>query len=152
MDLKRVMVRTLTYFWSFLTKSTTFLIILTLKSKNEIEIVKNNTCAAFNPKTYKWTKNELWWDLWQIFGLFWPKVPLSWESWHYNAKTRLKCWKTKPVPLFTLKRANGLKTSYGETFDKLLVFVDQKYHFLDNLDTKRQKRDWNCQKQNLCRF
>ena len=40
-----------------------------------------------------------------------------------------------------LKRANGLKTSYGEIFDKLLVFFDQKYHFLEILDTKTQKRD-----------
>ena len=39
----------------------------------------------------------------------------------------------------TLKRANGLKTSYGEIFDKLLVFFDQKYHFVEILDTKTQK-------------
>ena len=26
------------------------------------------------------------------------------------------------VPLLSLKRANGLKTSYGEIFDKLMVF------------------------------
>ena len=43
--------------------------------------------------------------------------------------------------LLTLKRANGLKTRYGEIFDKLLVFFDQKYHFLEILDTKTQKRD-----------
>ena len=41
----------------------------------------------------------------------------------------------------TLKRANGLKTSYDEIIDKLLVFFDQKYHFLEILDTKTQKRD-----------
>ena len=41
----------------------------------------------------------------------------------------------------TIKPANWLKTSYGEIFDKLLVFFDQKYHFLDILDTKTQKRD-----------
>ena len=46
-----------------------------------------------------------------------------------------------PVPLLSLKRASGLKTSYGEIFDKLLVFFDQKYHFLEILDTKTQKRD-----------
>ena len=45
------------------------------------------------------------------------------------------------VPLSSLKRANGLKTSYGEIFDKLLVFLDQKYHILEILDTKTQKRD-----------
>ena len=42
---------------------------------------------------------------------------------------------------FNPKTPNGLKTSYGETFDKLLVFFDQKYHFLDNVDFKTQKRD-----------
>ena len=88
MVLKQVMVRHLTNFWSLMTKSTTFLIILTLKRKNEIEIVKNKTCAAFNPK-----------------------------------------------------RASGLKTSYGETFDKLFVFFHQKYDFLENLDSKTQNRD-----------
>ena len=41
----------------------------------------------------------------------------------------------------TLKGANGLKTSYGEIFDKLLVFFDQKHHFLEILDSKTQKRD-----------
>ena len=41
----------------------------------------------------------------------------------------------------TLKRANGLKKSYAEIIDKLLVFFDQKYHFLEILDTKTQKRD-----------
>ena len=56
-------------------------------------------------------------------------------------KPNLKWSKTKLVPLLTLKRANGLKTSYGETLDKLLVFFDQKYHFLENLDTKTQKPD-----------
>ena len=45
------------------------------------------------------------------------------------------------VPLLTLKRANGLKTSYGEIFDKLLVFFDQKYHFFEILVTKTQQRD-----------
>ena len=53
------------------------------------------------------------------------------------------------VLLLTLKRANGLKTRYGEIFDKLLVFFDQKYHFLEILDTKTQKRNENCQKKIL---
>ena len=82
MGLKRVMVKYSTNFWSFLTKSTTFMRFLILKLKNEIKIVKKNTCAAFNPKT-----------------------------------------------------------RYGEIFDKLLVFFDQKYHFLEILDFKTQKRD-----------
>ena len=46
------------------------------------------------------------------------------------------------MPLLTLIRANLLKTSYGETLHKILVFFDQKYHFLENLDTKTQKRDY----------
>ena len=31
-----------------------------------------------------------------------------------------------------LKRAIGLKTSYVQAFGKLLVFVDQMYHTLEN--------------------
>ena len=65
---------------------------------------------------------------------------------------RLKWSKMKLVPLLTLKRANGLKTSYIGILDKLLVFYDQRYHFLENLDSKTQKPDYNGQKQNLCRF
>ena len=53
----------------------------------------------------------------------------------------IKIVKKKLVTLLTLKRANGLKTSYGEIFDKLLVFFDQMYHFLGILDTKKQKRE-----------
>ena len=41
----------------------------------------------------------------------------------------------------TLKGTNGLKTSYGEIFDKLFVFFDQNQHFLEIVDTKTQKRD-----------
>ena len=87
MVLKRVMVKYSTNFWSFLTKSTTFLRLLTLKHINEIKIVKK-----------------------------------------------------KLVPLLTLKGENGLKMSYGEIFDKSLVFFDQKRHFLGILDSKTQKR------------
>ena len=67
-------------------------------------------------------------------------------------KNEIKIVKKKLVPLLTLKRANGLKTSYGEIFDKLLVFFDQMYHFLGILDTKKQKREYNREKENLCRF
>ena len=56
-------------------------------------------------------------------------------------KTRLKFIKKILVLFLTLKRANGLKTSYGEIFDKLLVFFDEKYHFIENHETKTQKRD-----------
>ena len=86
MGLKRVLVKYSTNFWSFLTKSTTFLRFLSLKHNNEIKIVKKIL-----------------------------------------------------VPLLTLKRANGLKTSYGDTFDKLLDFLDENYHFLETFDTKTQK-------------
>ena len=51
----------------------------------------------------------------------------------------MKIAKKKLVTLLTLKRANGLKTSYGEIFGKLLVFFDQKYNFLQILDTKTEK-------------
>ena len=60
--------------------------------------------------------------------------------------------KTKTCVLLTPKRENGLKTSYGEIFDKLLVFFHQKYNFLEILDTKTQKQDYNCQKKYLCCF
>ena len=43
------------------------------------------------------------------------------------------------MPLLTPKSANELKTSYGDTIDKLLDFFDQKYHFLETFDTKTQK-------------
>ena len=49
---------------------------------------------------------------------------------------RLIFFKKILVLFLTLKRANGLRTSYSEIFDKLLVFFDQKYHFLEILDTK----------------
>ena len=40
-----------------------------------------------------------------------------------------------------LKRAIGLKTSYGDAFGKLLVFVDQKYYTLEDNVTKTEKLD-----------
>ena len=43
------------------------------------------------------------------------------------------------MPLLTIKSANRLKTSYGDTFEKLLEFLDQKYHFQETFDTKTQK-------------
>ena len=39
------------------------------------------------------------------------------------------------MPLLTLKTANELKKSYGDTFDKVLDFFEQKYHFLETFDT-----------------
>ena len=48
-----------------------------------------------------------------------------------------------------LKRAFGLKTCFRGAFDKLLVFVDRKYHTWDTLDAKTQKADYKDQKPNL---
>ena len=49
--------------------------------------------------------------------------------------------KIQIVLLLVLKHAIGIKTSYGDAFDKLLVFVDQKYHTLEINVTKTQKLD-----------
>ena len=43
------------------------------------------------------------------------------------------------MSLLSLNIANELKTSYGDTFDKVLDLFDQKYHFLETFDTKTQK-------------
>ena len=51
-----------------------------------------------------------------------------------------------------LKRAIGIKTSYGDAFGKLLVFVDQKYHTLENNVTKTQKLEGNGQNLHLGSF
>ena len=51
-----------------------------------------------------------------------------------------------------LKRAIGLKTSYGDAFGKLLVFVDHKYHTLENNVTKTQKLEGNGQNLHLGSF
>ena len=56
------------------------------------------------------------------------------------------------MSLLILKRANGLKTSYGDTFDKLLDFFDHNYHFLETFDTKTRKLGLKWQKRNLCLF
>ena len=44
------------------------------------------------------------------------------------------------MPLLTLKSANGLKTIFIDTFDKVLDLFDQKYHFLETFDTITQKQ------------
>ena len=56
-------------------------------------------------------------------------------------KIRLKWSKSKLVLLLVLKSAIGLKTSYGDAFGNLLVFVGQKYHTLETFVTKTQKLD-----------
>ena len=43
------------------------------------------------------------------------------------------------MPLLIIDRENGLKTSFGDTFDKVLDFFEQKYHFQETFDTKTQK-------------
>ena len=55
------------------------------------------------------------------------------------SKTKTLNAKTKVVPVLTLRSSNSLKTSYGDTFDKLLDFLAQKYHFQETFDTKTQK-------------
>ena len=62
----------------------------------------------------------------------------------------MKIAKKKLVTLLTLKRANGLKTSYGEIFGKLLVFFYQKYNFFQILDTKTEKTRLKLSKQKTC--
>ena len=51
--------------------------------------------------------------------------------------------------LFCLKPAIGLKTCFGSAFDKLLVFVDQKYHTWDSFVAKTQKGDYKDQNPNF---
>ena len=58
-----------------------------------------------------------------------------------NEKTRMKGSKSKLVLLLVLKRAIVLKTSYGDAFGILLVFVYQKHHTLETFVTKTQKLD-----------
>ena len=55
-------------------------------------------------------------------------------------KTRLRWSKSKLVLLSVLKRAIGLKTSYGDAFGKLRVFVDLKYQTLENNVDRKSTR------------
>ena len=77
----------------------------------------------------------------------------TWDT--LGAKTQKRDYKDqKPNLCFFLglKRAIGLKSCFGGVFDKLLVFVDQKYHTWDTLDGKTQKGHYKDQKPNLCFF
>ena len=70
-------------------------------------------------------------------------------------KTQKRDYKDKKLNLHSfkwLKRAIGLNTCFDMTFDKLLVFVHQKYHTLDTLRAKTQKGDYKDQKSNLRSF
>ena len=55
------------------------------------------------------------------------------------SKTKTLNAKTKVVPVLTLRSSNSLKTKYGDTLDKPLEFLEQKYHFQETFDTKTQK-------------
>ena len=75
----------------------------------------------------------------------------TWDS--FGAKTQNGDYKDQKPNLrffFCLKRAIGLKTCFGGAFDKLLVFVEQKYHTWDTFGAKTQKGDYKDQKPNLC--
>ena len=50
---------------------------------------------------------------------------------------------------FLPKTLIGLETCFGGAFDKLLVFVDQKYHTWDSFGAKTKKGDFKDQKPNL---
>ena len=140
LTLKRVMVKYSANFWSFLTKSTTFFRFLTLKhKKRELNCQKKLVLLLTLKRT-----NRLKTSYGEIFGKLLVFVD---QKYHFleildskTQKTRLKFIKKTLVLFLTLKRANWLKTSYGEIFDKLLVFFDQRYHYLEILDNKTQKR------------
>ena len=78
-------------------------------------------------------------DAFDKFLCFWAKSTTFLRFLTLKVKNEIKIRKKILVLLLTLKHANGLKTSYGEIFDKLFVFFDEKYHFIENLDTKTQK-------------
>ena len=75
------------------------------------------------------------------FVFFWPKVPFSWDLLTLKHKKQIKSVKKNTCVAFNPKMRKWLKTSYGDTFDKLFVFFSQKCHFLEIHDTKTQKRD-----------
>ena len=74
----------------------------------------------------------------------------NWDT--FDAKTQKRDYKDKKTKLAFhkwLKRAIGLKTCFDGAFDKLLVFINQKYHTWDSFGAKTQKRDYKDQKPNL---
>ena len=64
----------------------------------------------------------------------------------------LKISKTKLTFHKCLKRAIRLKTCFGGAFEKLLVFVHQKYHTWDTFGAKTKKGDEKDLKPNLISF
>ena len=74
---------------------------------------------------------------------------------YFGAKTQKENYKDQKANLRSfkwLKRAIGLKTCFGGTCNKPLVFVDQKYHTRDTLGAKTEKGDYKDQKPNLRSF
>ena len=133
--------------WCLLTKSTTLEILLALKHKNEITKIKNQTSV-------EWVKRAI--GLKTCFGGAFDKLLVfvdqkyhTWDTFGAKTQRRLQRSKTKLAFLLGLKRAIGLKTCFGGAFDKLLVFVDQKYHTWDTLGAKTQKGDYEDQEPNL---
>ena len=141
MGWKRVMMKYSTNFLSFLTKSTTLLRILTLKHRNEIKIDEKILVLFLTLKRANGLKTS--------YGEIIDKLLLFFDQKYHlleilDTKTQKRYWNPlkKILVLFlTLKRANWLKTSYGEIIDKLLLFFYQKYHLLEILDNKTKKRD-----------
>ena len=80
-------------------------------------------------------------------------VDQKYHIWHsFGAKTQNGDYKDQKPNLrffFAFKRVIGLETCFGGAFDKLLVFVDQKYHTWDIFGAKTKKRDYKDQNPNL---
>ena len=83
----------------------------------------------------------------------WVFVDQKYHTWDtLGAKTQKGDYKDQKANLRSfkwLKRAIGLKTCFSGAFDKLLAFVDQKYHSWDTFGAKTQKGDYKDQKPNL---
>ena len=112
-----------------------------LKHKNDIKIAKKKLVTLLTLKLANGLKTSYG----EIFGTL-----LVFFDQKYNflqildiktETTRLKLSKKKLVTLLTLKRANGLKTSYGEIFGKLLVFFTKSTTFFTSLTLKQKKQD-----------
>ena len=69
-----------------------------------------------------------------------------------GAKTQKRDYKDQKPNLrffLGLNPTIGLKSCFGGAFDKLLVFVDQKYHTWDSFGAKTQKGDYKDHNPNL---
>ena len=141
MGWKRVLVKQLTNFWSFLTKSPTFLRLLTLKLKNEIKIVtKINKCVAFNPKMRKWAENELWWNNRQNFVFFDQKYHFL-EILDTKTQKRDEIFLKNTCVVFNPKTRKLAENELWWNNRQTFRLFYQKYHFLEILDNKTEQRD-----------